>query len=101
MKLLISTKVLHNGLDSFGEGIRTIDQAVIDQRPSGVFYFVLCSATPFHRYDFECESLDKQCQQIYMEGRRWDWVLDLMGNVDEQPVVLDIHPKCVNVIFQY
>lgn len=32
---------------------------------------------------------------------RWDWIKDLMNQVDEQPVVLEIMEKKVRVIFEY
>jgi predicted GTPase len=33
--------------------------------------------------------------------RRWDWIKELVNQVDEQPIVLDIYENVVNVIFQY
>jgi len=35
------------------------------------------------------------------EGKRWDWVRDLVSRVPEQPIILNLTPLNVNVIFQY
>ena len=40
---------------------------------------------------------DEQLKQDYA---RWDYVLDLVKNVNEQPVVLEIHLAFIRVIFQ-
>ncbi len=38
---------------------------------------------------------------VKQENRRWDWIKDIVSSADEQPIALDIHENCTNVIFQY
>lgn len=33
--------------------------------------------------------------------RRWDWVMDTLLEVSDQPTVIEVTDKVVNVIFQY
>ena len=93
MKILISSKVLANTLNQFDLKNESIEYIVLDRNNiyfHGVFKVVKS----------ECEiivftGLAKQ------DGRRWDWVKELLNKVDEQPIVLVISEQKIDVIFQF
>ena len=47
-----------------------------------------------------CEILEFKAR-IKQDNRRWDFIKDLVTNVNEQPIVLNITEDLVNVIFSY
>lgn len=99
MRVLISSKVLQTGLMRFDLHFNPIRTAIINIAGSGVWEFSLISDVHIERID--CEVLSKAYERKNQAGRKWDWVLELVSRVDEQPIVLDIHEKTINVIFQY
>jgi hypothetical protein len=43
----------------------------------------------------------EQGELMRQDDRRWDWLVETLLAVSEQPVTLEIKPNIINVIFQY
>ena len=93
MKILISSKQLAVDLAK----IDFENETVIQVRGEGSNLVINTDKQTIETW---CEMLRFE-PRVKLENRRWDWVKSLVSNVEEQPIVLDIHENVVNVIFQY
>ena len=93
MKILISSKHLAaelNKIDFDNDHINSI-------KAKGFSIYVL---TNYQSIEIPVEIIEHE-PDVLQSDRRWDWVKKLVNQVDEQPIVLDISERIVNVIFQY
>jgi len=93
MKILVSSKTLSIKLSEFNF---ESDYITAIRGESGY----ICLDSTKKTIEVMCEIL-KFSPRIKQENRRWDWVKQLVSNVDEQPIVLDITENAVIIIFQY
>jgi hypothetical protein len=92
MKLLISSKTLATGLSK-------IDLSITKVELSGD-ELLLWSGSDYIQVRIGYR-ISEHGQSLYQNGVRWDWVKRLVDKVDEQPIILDISERSVNIIFQY
>jgi hypothetical protein len=93
MKIIVSSKSMYNCL----KGIYFDNESVISvylNRNELIFY------TSKRSVSLLVESSEQMA--LYNQAdRRWDWVCELLKSVGEQPIVMEITDKKLDVIFQY
>lgn len=100
MRIVISSKVLANALERiypkdmvYCATVR--NSKLILQTANDINISIIVEAAK----DFDTRAAEGEVMaQI---DNRWDWVYDLVRRVQDQPIVLEIGQKKVNVIFQY
>jgi hypothetical protein len=102
MKILVSTKALGKLLSQIPENefVQRVNleggKHAGDFHGNGVLTLITNTKTfelPVHILKFEAS--------VKVQDRRWDWLNNLMNQVDEQPISLEIYEKVINIIFQY
>lgn len=93
MKILISTKQLAQDLSKIDFETEIVRQ-VIGEKDK----LILC--TDEQNVEIDCHVVEIE-SIIIQENRRWDWVKQIVEQVNEQPVVLAISEHNINVIFSY
>lgn len=94
MRFICSSKSLGNKLKAFFHN---------DSRVETISYHnkTLTIVGPKEFFNLDVEGKPWEIDALNQSGRRWDWVRDTLLQVDDQPVVLDVSEKIINVIFQY
>lgn len=102
MRIIVNNKALYAALEKLTDknGLRIIRCDLIKQANKTAKLFGLVNQE--HKYEFViCESSHDDCFVEGLTGRRWDWVMDICNQTSEQPIVFEVHPNVLNVIFQY
>ncbi len=84
MKVLISSKSLSNALSK------------IDFKTDSVYNVTLENS----ELSINTQTQSLMIYVVVLEFEA-DWINKLVSAVDEQPIALEIHENCTNVIFQY
>lgn len=98
MRLLISTVCLKNGLGSFDLTSENIHTAHLHPHDN---FHVLTLTSDKRSVDIHCVALKESGGIKDTKYRRWDWIKQLVELVGEQPIILDIGDRIIDVIFQY
>lgn len=93
MKLLVSSKRLHGALSKFDFDTDCIVRVNLEDSE-----LLLISNKQTEKVWLDIIEFKPSLAQ---DGPRWDWVRQLMSGITEQPVVLNISEKKVEVVFQY
>lgn len=95
MKAIISSKVLANRLQEIDFNSDFVERVELIESTGEIKIYsiqgVVLSIMGHVRYN----------AVIPQRGRRWDSVRDLLTGLPDQPIVLEVTPKNVSVIFDY
>lgn len=92
MKIISSSKALSRILEDIPDN-EFIERVNLEDDELILITQTKTLKIPVHIIQFEAS--------VKQDNRRWDGVARLMSGAPEQPVVLEIHDKIINVIFQY
>jgi len=93
MKIIVSTKQLAAKLNEF-DFENDLIQAVRGENSN------LYLDSQQKTVEIWCEIIQFKAR-VEQGGARWDWLRDLMNNVDEQPVMVIFTNNHIQVIFNY
>jgi len=94
IEVLVSSKLLAAKLSEIDFSFDGVDSVSINGN-------TLTINTRTKTIDIECAAIRKLIDDCPQQGRRWDWVEDTVKAVSDQPIILKIDIKVINVIFQY
>ena len=93
MKIVISTKQLAQDLSKID-----FENEIVRQVRGEKNTLILC--TDKQNVEIDCHIVEFE-PRIIQTDTRWDWVKQIVEEVNEQPVVLLISEYNINVIFSY
>lgn len=97
MRLLVSSKNLAKKLSEIPES-ESVCRATLNpdgQQGSGILTLI----TQERSIDVSVHILKFEAS-VKQNNIRWDWISDIVSKVNEQPMILEIHEKVTNVVFQ-
>lgn len=101
MKFLVSSKVMGSTLNGIDLETNCISRVLIDKDKVTFFIGTDNVAEIWIEPVVGDRKLFEQPVLIEQDNRRWDWVKQLMNRVPDQPIVMEISERIVNIIFQY
>lgn len=93
MKFMVSTKGLASILDQIpaGEHVERVNME----------FGCLVIISQTQRFKTGAVEIMQFEASVEQTDRRWDWVHQLMKQVNEQPVIMEVHKGIINILFQY
>lgn len=101
MKFLVSTKNVAAQLNGLDLENNSISRLLIDKDKITFFIGTNNVAQIWIEPVVQDRELFNTPVLVEQDSRRWDWVKQLMNRVPDQPVVMEITERIINVIFQY